>query len=244
MKHRFRLFGLLPFVGSKLFLRTLQSEHVELTDKRILKAAEGADVFLDTAVRFMEGDENAVKEQRVFSQNLFRLLDAKARTVTGLHHAPKNFADQTFLSLENCLRGSSELGAMLSAAWGVRKVSDDPQRTTLYIQNIKARDFEPCSALVLEGRPHIDKDGDFRMVREPGMAGDVRDYLGKSKAGRPSTVEGKREGMREMLKQGLKYGEIAKALDCSWDAVKRFARAEGLNALNRRLGEKAKPSEA
>jgi hypothetical protein len=49
-------------------------------EKRILRAAEGADVFWDTAVRFMEGDENSSTEQRVFARNLFTVLSAGART--------------------------------------------------------------------------------------------------------------------------------------------------------------------
>ena len=38
----------------------------------------GADVFLDTVVRFSEGDENSAEAQRVFADNLFWLLTRKA----------------------------------------------------------------------------------------------------------------------------------------------------------------------
>src|SRR2546428_7175149 len=90
LSHRIKLFRLLPFVQSgDLCIRSLSAPDVPLMDKRILKAAEGADVFLDTAVRFMEGEENSSTEQRVFAKNLFTLLSAGARTVVGLHHSPK-----------------------------------------------------------------------------------------------------------------------------------------------------------
>jgi hypothetical protein len=62
----------LRFVGDTFFFRTLSAAEVKgpITEPRILKAAEGADEFLNTAVRFMEGDENASGDQRVFADNL------------------------------------------------------------------------------------------------------------------------------------------------------------------------------
>jgi Bifunctional DNA primase/polymerase, N-terminal/AAA domain len=90
LRHRLKAFRLLPFIKSgQLLIRSLSAPEVPLMDPRILRAAEGADVFLDTAVRFMEGEENSSSEQRVFAKNLFTLLRTGARTVTGLHHSPK-----------------------------------------------------------------------------------------------------------------------------------------------------------
>ena len=82
----------MDYIGDKLFYRTLSSpEDVLITDPRILKAAEGADVFLDTAIRFMDGagNESESASMRMFSKNLFALVKAGARTVTGLHHSPQ-----------------------------------------------------------------------------------------------------------------------------------------------------------
>jgi hypothetical protein len=174
LKHRLKLFNLLPFIESgELFVRSLSAPEVPLMDKRILKAAEGADVFLDTAVRFMEGEENSATEQRVFAKNLFTLLSAGARTVVGLHHSPK-FSKAETMNLENALRGTNELGAMLSTAWGTKLV--DQETTRLYVQNLKPRDFDPVGAFTLEGRPYIDQTGDFKMVDQPGAAGELKDY--------------------------------------------------------------------
>jgi len=100
-----------------LLVRTLSSRgQVCLGDPRLVKAAEGADVFVDTAVRFMDGSENDVESARTFANTLLRLLNAGARSITGAHHAPKGFEGQDHMTLENILRGSGDIGAMLSTA--------------------------------------------------------------------------------------------------------------------------------
>jgi len=53
------------------------------------------------------------------------------------------------MNLENALRGTNELGAMLSTAWGTKLV--DQETTRLYVQNLKPRDFDPVGAFTLEG---------------------------------------------------------------------------------------------
>jgi hypothetical protein len=170
--HRLRKFKLVPYVGDRLFYYTLSKDNdgkpLRITDPRLLKAAEGADVFLDTAVRFMEGsDENSSAEARVFADNLFALLRAGARTVTGIHHAPKGLNKHETLSLENVLRGSGDIGAALATCWGVYQV--DKAANRIYVDNVKPRDFQPCEPFLLEGRPYIDDTGNFKMVGQPGM---------------------------------------------------------------------------
>lgn len=217
---RLKKFRIDQYVGngddSRLFVYTLSSpQQIELSDPRLLKAAEGADVFLDTAVRFMQGSENEVESTRVFAENLFRLLNAGARSITGAHHSPKSFSNQDYMTLENILRGSGDIGAMLCTAWGVRQI--DTVRNRIYVENVKPRDFEPCQPFILEGRPHIDQNGDFKMHSEPGTAGELRDYLvlknGKS-AGRPGTPDKdtKLAQALDLRKQGDKsIRDIAKA---------------------------------
>ena len=191
-------------------------------DKRILRAAEGADVFLDTAVRFMEGEENSSSEQRVFAKNLFTLLRTGARTVTRLHHSPKFAKGAGEMNLENALRGTNELGAMISTAWGTKLV--DQETTRMYIQNLKPRDFDPVGAFTLEGRPHIDLTGDFKMMELPGQAG-LKDH--QNRGGRPSTID--EECGKEILRlkaKGLSNSEIAADVHISKYAVGRFLRAQ------------------
>ena len=94
---RLQLFQLQEHVrGDRLLVQTLSSRHqVSLADPRLLRAAEGADVFLDTAVRFMNGSENDVESARPFADTLLRLLSAGARSIIGAHHAPKGFEGKT-----------------------------------------------------------------------------------------------------------------------------------------------------
>ncbi len=120
--HRLKLFNLLDQVrDGRLFYRTLNSREpmVSLEDPCLLEAAKGADVFLDTAIRFMEGDENSASDHRRFAQILFNLQQVGARTITGAHHSPKNLGHANFLSLENVLRGSGDMGAMVATCWGL-----------------------------------------------------------------------------------------------------------------------------
>ena len=60
LRHRLEILGLMPYVRNrKLLVRTLSKGPAPLLqDPKLLAAAEGADIFLDTAVRFMQGDEN------------------------------------------------------------------------------------------------------------------------------------------------------------------------------------------
>ena len=222
---RVKLFRLEEYIhNDRLLVRTLSSrEQVSLKDPRLLKAAEGADVFLDTAVRFMDGSENDVENARPFAETLFQLLQVGARCVVGAHHSPKGFESQDFMTLENILRGSGDIGAMLSTAWGVRQI--DPARNQLYIQNIKPRDFQPCEPFILEGRPHLDYAGQFLMTHKPGGAGDLSEHLPRrSKGGRPA-VPDKNEKLSqavELRSAGLSIRQIAKTVDASKSTVERW----------------------
>ena len=159
-------------VGKRLFVHTLNiGKRIELTDPALLQVAKGADIFLDTATRFMTGDENAAADQRVFGENLFALLAAGARTVTGLHHAGKAFRSANDITLENILRGSSDLGAILGVCWGILQL--DAESNLIHVKNAKARDFQADRPFEIEGRPHIDQTGKFKLVARPGMAASI-----------------------------------------------------------------------
>jgi hypothetical protein len=213
---RIKLFRLEEYIrNDRLLVRTLSSrEQVSLKDPRILKAAEGADVFLDTAVRFMDGSENDVENARLFAETLFSLVKAGARSLTGAHHAPKGFEGQDYMTLENILRGSGDIGAMLSTAWGVRQI--DAARNQLYIQNIKPRDFQPCEPFILEGRPHLDIDAQFRMIAGPGEAGELSEHLPRrNKGGRPAVADKDDKVFQavELRSKGLSLRQIAQKIE-------------------------------
>jgi hypothetical protein len=180
--HRLKIFRLDEHVkAGRLLCRTLSMKGplLSLNDPRLKEAVNGAHVFLDTAIRFMSGNENEV--QRVFSQQLFNLSADGARTITGAHHSPKGFTREEYMSLENVLRGSGELGAMLATCWGVKQIDEESNR--IYVANVKPRDFQPCQPFIIEGRPHLDREGGFRMVTLPGFAGELGDYGTKGKPG-------------------------------------------------------------
>lgn len=198
--------------ADRLFCRTLSANgQLLLNDPRLLEAAKGADIFLDTAIRFMSGDENNAAEQKVFADTLFSLQRAGARSITGAHHSPKSFGKDSFMTLENVLRGSGDIGAMLATCWGISQI--DGNATRIFVQNVKARDFLPCEPFIIQGRPSIDETGFFELTHPPGFAGTLSDN--KPQGGRPQNpdTEDKIRQAQEMHASGKSYKEIAEALE-------------------------------
>jgi len=219
---RLKLFRLEQHVGDRLFYRTLSSKgSLALTDPLLLEAANGADVFLDTAIRFMGGlDENSSGEQRLFADTLFALQKAGARTITGAHHSPKSFSKDSFMSLENVLRGSGDIGAMAATCWGLAQV--DAESNAVFIQNVKPRDFQPCEPFIIQGRPSLDQTGYFDLTHPPGFAGELGDH--KNQGGRPSLTdkESKRMQALQMKERGMSVRAIARELGVAVGTVQNL----------------------
>jgi len=219
---RLKTFHLVDHIrDGRLFYQTLSSpKQLSLTDPQLLEAVKGADVFLDTAIRFMVGDENSAAEQKLFADNLFALQRAGARTITGAHHSPKNFSTQNSMTLENVLRGSGDIGAMLTTCWGLSQI--DAAKNRIYIQNVKARDFQACEPFIIQGRPSINETGYFELTESPGFAGSLGDN--KAQAGRPETPgkEKKQAHARQLKEQGMSYRDIAEALDVKTTTLHRW----------------------
>ena len=209
----------------RLFCRTLSARgQLALTDSRLLEAVKGADVFLDTAVRFMDGAEDA-ENSRIFADALFGLQRAGARTICGAHHSPKSFGKDSFMTLENVLRGSGDIGAMLATCWGLSQI--DATSNRIFVQNVKARDFSACEPFIIQGRPTIDQTGYFELTNPPGFAGDLSDHKADRKAGRPE-MQGKDEKRAEALRlqeQGKGVREISRELGVGKTTVSRWLRA-------------------
>lgn len=218
--HRLKLFGLMEYVrDGRLICRTLSKKPISLHDPRLLREAPGADVFLDTAVRFKEGDENDAGENNEFAERLFNLQRAGARTITGAHHSPKSFSKDTFMSLENILRGTGDIGAMLVTCWGVRQI--DAERNRVYVQNVKPRDFLPCQPFIIQGRPSIDETGYFELAEPPGFAGELSDHV-SNKGGRPAIDESQVALAQRLKQEGKSYSQIASALGVSKTTVSNW----------------------
>ncbi len=116
----------LPDDKTKFMARTISAGvPLDLADPRLLEAVRQtkAVVFLDTASRFMKGnDENAAAQNRWLVNDVIALLAAGAVCVVLVHHATK--ASKTSgerMTLENMLRGTGDFGAMCDQAYGIRK---------------------------------------------------------------------------------------------------------------------------
>jgi AAA domain len=162
---RVRKIGLLPYVGKTLFCRTMSAEGTLALDGLPAEALKSAVVIIDTAVRYLKGDENSSEHMRVFAEEVFRLMCDGAASVLLLHHSAKGTKESSELTLENAMRGSGELGAFVSSCWATRlQQPDEPYKSASYLVNVKQRDFESQPFEVTSGpdcRLHIvDKPGD------------------------------------------------------------------------------------
>jgi DnaB-like helicase N terminal domain/AAA domain len=179
-KHRLQLTGLYDEIRTgRLLVRTLSKGCTpSLTDASLLREVKRADIIIDTAVRFMgEVDESSGTDiAEGLSKDFLDLLRADARTVVPLFHSPKSFAKESAMSLEGMIRGSSEFGAVLACAWGVKQIDD--ATNTVHIQNLKPRDFDPCGPFQIVGRPFIDQTGDFQLLKRPGECGTLAEEQG------------------------------------------------------------------
>jgi AAA domain len=139
---RLRKIRLLDYVGKRLFYRTLSADgHLKLDDNEFRACVSGSVVFLDTAIRFLDGDENSSKDVRKFADGIFQLLKWGAESVVLIHHSPKGAGDM--MTLENAMRGSGDMGAFLACCWGTRlQDPQHPYKSASYLENLKMRDFE------------------------------------------------------------------------------------------------------
>jgi AAA domain len=189
IKKRLKMLGLIEHLydpitnpEGRLYLQTLsKGRKIALTDPLLLELAKGADIFVDTAVRYLEGDENSVKDVRVLTENILNLLAVGARSVWVAHHAPKGFENASTMSLQNMFRGSGEFGAALTNAYGV--CTEEEATTKLRFHSIVGRDLDQLIPdMILQGRPWLSETGNFKVVetnaapfnRKAGAPGDSK----------------------------------------------------------------------
>src|SRR5579862_1131406 len=181
---RMRNLGLLSYVGKTLFCRTMNSEgRLELHDLT-REELDGALVVIDTAVRFVAGDENSSEHMKVFAEDCFRLMKEGAASVLVLFHSPKATKNASELTLENAMRGSGDLGAFVSSCWATRlqDSENDEWKSPSYLKNVKQRDFKSKPFLVTS-----DELGRLHIVAPPN--GDVK--LSSKSAGAQADPDGK-----------------------------------------------------
>ncbi len=128
-------------------------------------------VMLDTAIRFNSAkDENASTENSHGLANaIFNLVHLGAIAIILLHHAPKASAEKK-MTLENVLRGTSDIGAIADAVWGLQHDTDDDEEDAkrlgrCRVECVKPRDFEPLLwNFKIQLRPYIDQSGKVAML--------------------------------------------------------------------------------
>lgn len=167
-----------------LFVRTLSAgEKIKLTDPALLELAKGADIFIDTAVRYLEGDENSVKDVKVLTENILNLLSVGARSLWVAHHAAKGFENATTMTLQNMFRGSGEFGAALTNAYGLCQTEE--KTSTLHFHPIVGRDLDDLIPdMILQGRPYLSTISNFRVVDV-----NAEKFSGAKPTGRPEDSE-------------------------------------------------------
>jgi hypothetical protein len=133
---RIKQIGLSEYVGRTLFVQTMSEDSTALDE--LDGELPGAVIIVDTITRFIEGNENESKDMREFARKVFRLVNAGA-TVVLLHHSKKGSSG----SLDDGVRGSSELGAFVDSCW-VTELEDPkkPYESLSKMRNVKQRDFE------------------------------------------------------------------------------------------------------
>jgi len=204
LKARLKHFHIYHYLkDGRLLVHTLSKGPTpNLSNPKILVAAKDAYVFLDPTIRFEKGDENeAADNQRGLATDIFALLGGGARAVIAAHHAPKNFAKEAAMTLENMLRGTGDIGAMVATAWGIKQL--DAQKNIIHIENLKARDFEPCGPFQIVGRPYINEEGDFRIHKKPGECGTLGEELKSYNKGGAPLAERKAKTERKQLLSGF-----------------------------------------
>jgi hypothetical protein len=226
-------FKLDEFIKDKrLLISTLSiGRKIMLTDSELLdeKVIKGADVFLDTLPRFRKSGarESDADGNQDLADQLFNLQALGARSIGVAQHSPKKFETERYMTLENAIRGSGDIGAMIATGWGQRRVTDasDGARNLVYVENIKPRDFAPVESFLLRLRPDIDERGLIGMAKAPGVCGTLAEEIDAA------TRASKNVGKEEWAK-----GQWMSNKDIGRDALNDLVRAKfntglGNNAL-------------
>jgi hypothetical protein len=219
--------SLMDYVGDMLFCRTLSADgHLSLNAPELTPALPGSVVILDTAIRFLEGDENSSQDVCTFADAIFALLRNGAESVVMLHHSPKDAGDS--MTLENAMRDSGDMGAFLACCWGTRlQDPQHPYESASFMSNLKQRDFESKDFEVTGGpdcRLHIVGDPALSVATlAPRHRGNKANKHGMDAAGIAIIEANPKLSVRktvELLKEnGIKRGK-------DWVQTKRYELAQ------------------
>jgi hypothetical protein len=204
---RVQRIGLTDYLGDTLFIRSMNLPTLPLKELPE-EALPGSVLILDTAARFTEGDENSVSDMKAFSNELFALQRAQGDTgaIIILYHSPKSTKESSELTLENCLRGSGELGAAITDGHGTRlQDPEDTHGSPSFIRHIKARDYKGLPDFEVYG----DDNGLLTAREDPytstirlavAIGGNKADTDGKDAAGKALIQANKEKTVPELMK--------------------------------------------
>lgn len=171
LRKRLKMLGLVEHLydsntnpEGRLYVRSLsKGPKLNLDDPELLKLAAGADIFIDTAIRYLEGNENDAGDVKQMTEKSLNLLAMGARSMWVAHHSGKQFASATEMTLENCSRGSTEFTAALTNAIGMCQLDKD--KNLIHFHYIDGRDMdEPAADMQLQGRPYLSQNGNFQVT--------------------------------------------------------------------------------
>ena len=179
-KMRCRAFGISR--NPELFLcRTVSDGVTLLLDDPILRKAVEVMrpiVFLDTMIRFSYAkEENSASDNQRLAKDILTLRSLGAVAVIGLHHSTKSSAKEE-MTLENCLRGTGDIGALCDSVYAIRRdpslYDDGNGPNEIEVKCVKPRDIKnPPKPFRLAATyrkqdgtivSYIDESGDFEVV--------------------------------------------------------------------------------
>ena len=196
----------------RLLISTLScGRKIVLNDPEILEKCSGADIVLDTLPRFRPSGakESDADGNQQLADQLFNLQAHGARSIGVAQHSPKEFRKARTMDLENIVRGSGDIGAMIATGWGQRRVTDanDATRNLVYVENIKPRDFAPPEQFLLRLRPDIDERGLIGMEKPPGECGTLGEEIDAAAA--VDKKVGKKDWAHKQWQQDKEIGRPA-----------------------------------
>ena len=164
------------------FCQTVKDGAIDLQDPFLLEAVGDMRpvLILDTAIRFLKGDEQSSSEiSQGFGARMFNLINHGAQAIIFMQHRSKGSKKEA-LSLENALRGTTDFGAMADCVWAIEHAKapesykgnkdsyakESENLTRLYLECVKPRDMDPADPFVIQGRPYIDEKGDFVVLTD------------------------------------------------------------------------------
>ena len=207
---RLKAMQLDQYLERTLFVRTSALGVPELLNEELMEACAGADVFMDTLIRFLDGPENNAEVIKEFAEKVFALM-AVARNIEINAHTLKSYANRDEMG-PDMFRGSGDITAFLSNGYGLMQTN--AAKNEIFVKCLFSRDLpEDPPSLILQGREEngdsiIDKEHDFRLLNAD--AGSLSEHRANPKLANMTPEQEAK--LRDLHAQGMSTRAIAKAL--------------------------------